>query len=426
MRGLAKPKIDIILAKRYANEAHMYPDILSVLRRCLPDLASFHNTSNNAFLAGQKPDLTLASAGIIMPEPDLVCAVIEVKKTDDKKTNFDSDGGLGQVWDYLVAMFEAQAGRRMFTGILSSVSKNIVLSLEVSESGWTIVQHSNADIYETLAYLYETALVDPAHQPPSPGFIYPLTKLRRRLGNPRHCVVGEFPVHDQPGLLMAVKRYENPASEISHLAAFEKMSTRPASIPKLVYIGDDGSEFGITPVGVPLIPGVFANQVQAQTVLTDVLDALVWLHALGIVHRDVRCENIVIAPNGHAVLIDFDAACDYRRGSARLWRGGYICCPPSHIRRVITSKLSWPTTVYSPAPSDDWHAWVLLANCLMFPTAFAGFQSHLVVTPSSESRRLLALWEALEMSSVWGPFVVAARTPDVDTLRKLPEMFTWL
>lgn len=426
MRTLARPKIDMILAKRYANEPQMYPDILAVLSHCLPDLASFHDTSNNSFLAGQKPDITLASAGVIKPEPDLVCAVLEIKKPDLRKTDVDSDKDLGQVWDYLVAMFENQAGRRVFTGILSSVSRNIVLSLEVDESGWTIVQYSNTDIYETLAYLYETALVDLAHQPPSPGFVYPHTKLRRRLGNPRHCVVGEFAVHNLPGLLMAVKRYANPASEISYLTSFSDMDTRPATIPKLVYTAGDGSEFGITPVGAPLIPGGFANQVQAQTVLTDVLDALVWLHSLGIVHRDVRCENVVIAPTGHAVLIDFDAACDYRRGSARLWRGGYICCPPAHVRRLVTEKLDWPTTVYCPAPSDDWHAWVLMANCLMFPTAFAGFQSHLVVTPSRESRRLLALWDALDISPVWGPFVAAARGPDVDTLRQLPAMFTWL
>lgn len=405
----------------------MYPDMLDVLSHALPDLASFHNTSNNAFLAGQKPDLTLASAGVVKPEPDLVSAVIEVKRISElKKTDPESDKDLGQVFDYLVAMFDEQAGRRVFTGILTSVSRNTVLSLEVGENGWTIVQHSNSDFYETLAYLYETALVDLAHLPPSPGFIYPHSKMRQRLGNPRHCVVGEFAVHDHPGLVMAVKRYANPALEISFLLFFSDISTRPDSIPMLLYTAEDGSEFGISPVGVPLIPGVFANQVQAQTILTDVLDALVWLHDLGIVHRDVRCENVVITAGGHGVLIDFDAACYYRRGSTRLWRGGYICCPPLHVRRLAAGNLNWSTTVYCPAPSDDWHAWVLLANCLIFPTAFAGFQSHLVVTPSAESRRLLALWEALEVSSVWGPFVEAARTADVDTLRSLPEMLTWL
>lgn len=365
MRTLAQPKIQRILTKRYGHETTMYADILDVMSDTLPDLASLHNTSNNPFLAGQKPDITLATAGAVKPEPDLVCAVFEVKKLDLKKLDTESEKDLGQVFDYLVAMFEAQPGRRVFTGILSSISRNTVLSLEVGEKGWTIVQHSNSDIYETLAYLFETALVDLAHQPPSPGFVYPHSKMRQRLGNPRHCVVGEFAVHNHPGLVMAVKRYANPASEISFLLAFSKLKSRPSSIPLLRYTADDGSEFGISPVGAPLIPGIFANPVQAHTILTDVLNALVWLHDLGIVHRDVRCENVVIAPGGHGVLIDFDAACDYRRGSTRLWRGGYICCPPRHVRRLYVGDVQWATTVYCPTPADDWHAWVLLVNTLV-------------------------------------------------------------
>lgn len=429
MRALAGPKVKLIQAKCYGQETNMYPDFLELLSHTLPDLATFHETSNNPFLAGQKPDLTLASPGAIQPEPDLVCVVIEVKKPEAKKSdtkNLGSDKDLGQVFDYLVAMLVEQPGRRFFTGILSSVVQNIVVSVEVGEHGWTIVQHSATDIYETLAYLHETALVELAHLPPTLGFLCTHGRMRRRLGNPRHCLVGEFPVRNHPGLVMAVKRYANPVAEISYLHSFSLMDSRPESIPLLRYTADDDSEFGITPVGAPLIPGVFANQEQAQTILTDVLDALVWLHALGIVHRDVRCENVVVTHSGHGVLIDFDAACDYSRGSARLWRGGYICCPPWHVRRLMVDSSKGAITLYSPGPSDDWHAWLLLANCLMFPTAFAGFQSHLVGTTSAESRRLLALWESLERSVVWGPFVAAARESDVQALRMVPSMFTWL
>lgn len=424
MRTRTAAKIDVMLAKRYSNETLIYQDFLDVLNQALPDLASFHDTSNNPFLSGQKPDLTLATPGAVKPEPDIVSAVIEVKKTDVR--NLESDKDLGQVFDYLVAMFVEQPGRRNFTGILSSVGCNIVVCVEVGESGWTIVQHNNSNIYETFAYLSETALVEHSHLPPSPGFVYSDTNMRRRLGNPRHCVVGEFPVKGKPGLVMAIKRYANPAVEIYYLHTFASMNSRPESIPLLCYVAPDESEFGITPVGAPLVPGVFANQEQAQVILTDVLEALIWLHALGIVHRDVRCENVVIAFGGHGVLIDFDAACDFRRGSAPPWRGGYICCPPWHVRQVIARNSDWATTLYCPGPSGDWYAWVLLANCLMFPTAFAGFQSHLVGATSAESRRLLTLWDALQASKVWGPFVDAATGCKVEVLRKLPEMFTWL
>lgn len=423
MRNTAKPGIDIILAQIYPHETNIYSDFLAVLGHCLPGRASIHNTSNNPFLEGQKPDLTLATPGAVKPEPDLVSAVVEVKKTGLNSIGNDED--LGQVFDYLIAMHNAQPGRSILTGILSSVRLNIVVSLEVKETGWTIVQHNNSDIYETLAYLYETALVEPCHLPPSPGFVYPHSNMMRRLGTSGHSVVGEFSLHGHPGVVMAIKRYANAGSEISLLQDFKANPTRPASIPELCYVSPDESEFGITPVGSPLIPGRFPNHVQARRVLLDVLDALVWLHHHGIVHRDVRCENIVLTGSSGAVLIDFDSACDFKRGSSRLWRGGYICCPPTHVRQLVAAKPR-EVTLYNPRPADDWHAWVLLANCLMFPTSFTGFQSHLAVTPSVESTRLLALWDSLLVSRMWGPFVDAAESCEIPKLRQLAEMFTWL
>lgn len=51
----------------------------------------------------------------------------------------------------------------------------------------------------------------------------------------------------------------------------------------------------------------------AKRVLQGVCRALAVLHERGLVHRDVKPENIMIAPNGRVVLIDFNAA---RRCSA--------------------------------------------------------------------------------------------------------------
>ena len=40
--------------------------------------------------------------------------------------------------------------------------------------------------------------------------------------------------------------------------------------------------------------------------LVHVLDALAYLHERGIVHRDVKPENIIVEPDGSAKLVDFD------------------------------------------------------------------------------------------------------------------------
>lgn len=47
---------------------------------------------------------------------------------------------------------------------------------------------------------------------------------------------------------------------------------------------------------------------EASKLAADVLDALSSLHGIGILHRDVKPENVIIRPSGDAVLIDLGAA----------------------------------------------------------------------------------------------------------------------
>jgi len=48
----------------------------------------------------------------------------------------------------------------------------------------------------------------------------------------------------------------------------------------------------------------------ARVYLFELLEALEFLHARGVVHRDLKAENMLLSPSGHVVLIDFGTAKD--------------------------------------------------------------------------------------------------------------------
>jgi len=83
---------------------------------------------------------------------------------------------------------------------------------------------------------------------------------------------------------------------------------------------------------------------RARQVIADVLSALAHIHRRGIVHRDVKAENILVAKDGRAVLTDFDTAAFVSDKDAMRQR----CGSPGHIApEVLSSKLSYGIKVDS-------------------------------------------------------------------------------
>ena len=50
------------------------------------------------------------------------------------------------------------------------------------------------------------------------------------------------------------------------------------------------------------------EKTKLRNTLTSILEALEYMHAAGVIHRDIKPDNIIIQENGSAVLIDFGAA----------------------------------------------------------------------------------------------------------------------
>lgn len=59
------------------------------------------------------------------------------------------------------------------------------------------------------------------------------------------------------------------------------------------------------------------NEKGVKSVVKEVCNALIVLHSYGIVHRDVKPENIMITDEGTVKLIDFDASRIFKNGKSK-------------------------------------------------------------------------------------------------------------
>ncbi len=109
----------------------------------------------------------------------------------------------------------------------------------------------------------------------------------------------------QPGFLERFKREARAAARLDH--------------PHILPIFDFGEERGVTYVVMPLIEGGTLRDRLVQrgvcslreslTVLSQMALALHEAHQHGLVHRDVKPANMLLAPGGRALLADFGIAC---------------------------------------------------------------------------------------------------------------------
>ena len=86
--------------------------------------------------------------------------------------------------------------------------------------------------------------------------------------------------------------------------------------------------------GVPLDAAAWRYSSQEGVdVLAQVLEALSYAHAQGVIHRDIKPQNALVDDRGRVKLTDFGVA--YRAGDTRLTRVGYAVGTPGYIAPEI-------------------------------------------------------------------------------------------
>jgi serine/threonine protein kinase len=142
-------------------------------------------------------------------------------------------------------------------------------------------------------------------------------RLARMLGRGGMAAVwlGEDIVLDRP---VAVKILADTiASDPEFVARFRREAKTAAGLshPNLVGVYDYADDEERPYLVMQYVPGEDLGSIIAREGRTDLerlarelLDALAHIHAVGILHRDVKPGNVLIAPDGTAKLIDFGIA----------------------------------------------------------------------------------------------------------------------
>ena len=122
---------------------------------------------------------------------------------------------------------------------------------------------------------------------------------------------------DGERVVVKVMKSGTAEAERSQYFLREMQVLQKVSHPNIVPITDVGEAQGVLFFTMPFIDGETMRQrlaregafpmADAARIARDVAHALGHVHSLGVVHRDVKPENILLSPNG-AVLLDFGHA----------------------------------------------------------------------------------------------------------------------
>jgi Protein kinase domain len=420
---------------RWQGEIDMYPDIIKAIEK----LYSSQPSANVVNTSGFREFPADVSIGEYQDArvPYGLWYFIEFKLP---KGNLISADNCGQMLDYFDMAHERQPHRSTFTAILSDFDAAFVFDADYRGGFVTISRNAAPSLADAIVYVDQLSR---KQFQPVPAMHKDLSSNYSFIDNSKHHVLlsvpfpnssstrtrtkskrvsensiwrdpRRFPQGRKEFVLKMARGDRNIANEVKILKALQKLQCK--HLPELVWSPKLSKELGIVPVGLPID---FRQPVKMfRRIVEGMVDGLQFLHSNRIIHRDIRPSNLIVH-GMDAIIIDFEASVltDSDK-TAMTYEGGYICWP----RRLLESN----TEHYIPQPADDLFACILVVLHLLFPYRFDTFRMSgiSIGTPRPpETTQLLELWNEIDKSQIWGPFVTAAGSLEYDKLKGMADVF---
>ncbi|KAF5399941.1 Serine/threonine-protein kinase psk1 [Paragonimus heterotremus] len=147
------------------------------------------------------------------------------------------------------------------------------------------------------------------------------------------------------------------ASWLSQIALNDKPNVSPVYHFLLFYraVGGDLANLSFRQLQQPMLLS------DAVFYVAEITEALLWLHGIGIVHQDLKPDNVLIRADGHVMLIDFGLACVIPDGPGSTYPGNIVCTslhmPPEVANYPVGTVPVWH--------SVDWYSLGVLFHRLL-------------------------------------------------------------